>query len=53
MVNQYVVDRECTFKGITYKVIEVLDNNLLLVVNKADIDNNEFPLKTFVIPDNQ
>lgn len=51
MTNQYVIDRECEFQGISYRIVEVLDSNFLLVVKKIDFDNQQFPLQTYIIPE--
>ncbi|MEI2341622.1 hypothetical protein [Priestia megaterium] len=47
----YEVDRTSEYQGIEYRVVEVLDNDLLLVVVKADLENGKFPLQTFIVPD--
>ncbi|WP_185902465.1 hypothetical protein [Bacillus cereus] len=47
----YELDREVVFKGTDYKVVSVLDNNLLLVVSKKDLENEKFPMQTHIIPD--
>ncbi len=50
-MHLFEVDRECTYKSVDYKVISVLDNDLLLVVPKEDLANEKFPLQTYVIPE--
>lgn len=45
------LDRQCTVNGVEYEVIKVLDNNLLLVVEKEKFSKEEFPLQTFVVQD--
>lgn len=47
----YELDRTVTFKGILYRVLQVLENDLLLVAAKDDLDNKQFPLPTAIIPD--
>ncbi|MBT2603723.1 hypothetical protein J7E55_11920 [Bacillus sp. ISL-53] len=47
----YQTDRVAVYQGIEYKVINVLDNDLLLVVSITDYDNQQYPLQTFIIPD--
>lgn len=39
-----------SYKGIDYRVVEILDNFLLLVVPQNDINEKKFPLKPVVIP---
>lgn len=51
MFNFYDVDRVCAFNDVEYRVVKILDNNLLLVVNKEDLENQLYPLQTVVIPD--
>ncbi|KOS30767.1 hypothetical protein ADK17_03695 [Bacillus anthracis] len=50
-MHLFEVDRECTYKSVDYKVISVLDNDLLLVEPKEDLANEKFPLQTYVIPE--
>ncbi|TQR48517.1 hypothetical protein DJ027_22585 [Bacillus cereus] len=50
-IIMYELDREVVFKGTDYKVVSVLDNNLLLVVSKKDLENEKFPMQTHIIPD--
>jgi hypothetical protein len=45
------LDRTVEYKGEQYRVVEALENYLLLVVKKSDIDEEKFPLRTVVIPD--
>lgn len=40
-----------TFKDLNYRVLAVLENNFLLVCKSGDIDDNDYPIETFVIPD--
>lgn len=47
----FEVDRECTYKSVDYKVISALENDLLLVVSKEDLENENFPLQTYIIPE--
>ena len=46
------MDRECTYKDITYKVLDEMSSGFLLVVEKEKLDEGVFPLETFVIPEN-
>lgn len=48
----YELSRSCTYGGIEYKVISVLENDLLLCVVKSDLEKGIFPLNTVIIPDN-
>jgi hypothetical protein len=45
------VDRQYTYLGVEYQVVQALDNDLLLVVNKEDLNSGKYPLQTFVIPE--
>lgn len=49
MIN-YQLDLEYTYKDIHYRVVQVLDNDLLLVVEKKDLDDGKYPLETVIIP---
>lgn len=49
MIN-YQLDLEYTYKDIHYRVVQVLDNDLLLVVEKKDLDDEKYPLETVIIP---
>ena len=51
MSDLFPVDRTCEYNGEVYRVVSVLDNDLLLVVNQNDLDNKQFPLDTKIIPD--
>ena len=44
------LDREITYNGIRYKIVEILRSDYLLVILKDDFDKGEFPLQTFLIP---
>lgn len=46
------LDRETQYNGTTYKIVEFLSSDLLLVVNKDKYNAREFPLISFVIPNN-
>ena len=45
------VDKVSVYNGIEYRVVYILDNDLLLVVNKDDLEKGKYPLETLVIPD--
>lgn len=45
------IDRTVEYKGIEYRVLANLDNDLLLVVLKKDYIKGDFPLQTIIIPD--
>lgn len=45
------MDRECTYKNITYKVLEEMSSGFLLVVEKERLDKGVFPIEVFVIPE--
>lgn len=47
----YNTNRSTEYKGIVYKVVSVLENDLLLVVKKDDFEKKVFPMQTFLIPD--
>lgn len=44
------LDRQVSYKGIVYQIVEILNSEMLLVVIKDDFDNEVFPLQTYVIP---
>lgn len=45
------LDRQCTVNGIEYEVVQVLDNDLLLIVERDKFLNGIFPLQTFIVKD--
>jgi hypothetical protein len=51
VINMYKVNRSATYLDVDYKVLQVLDNDLLLVVTTSDFENGVFPLQTYVLPD--
>lgn len=51
VVPMLELSRETAYKGVVYKVVQVLDNDLLLVVAKSDIEAEKYPLQTVIIPD--
>lgn len=46
----YGLDREVSFQDKQYKVVAVLDRQLLLVVEKKLFDDGVFPIPTLIIP---
>jgi len=44
------IERETEYLGTFYRVVEVLNSDMLLVVKKEDYDNKKYPLQTYVIP---
>lgn len=53
MSNLLNMSRVCVHQGIEYRVLDVLDNDLLLCVTKEDFDQKKFPLTTVVLPDDR
>ncbi|MDP4147435.1 MAG: hypothetical protein Q8936_23705 [Bacillota bacterium] len=53
MNDFYEIDRTCIFNDVEYRVIQLLDNNLMLTVVKEDLEKEVFPLQTFIIPDDK
>lgn len=49
-INMFIMDRIVEYKGISYRVLEELNSNALLVVTEADYEKGEYPLSTYVIP---
>ncbi|GAA4828146.1 hypothetical protein GCM10023310_01090 [Paenibacillus vulneris] len=45
------LDRSCSYKGIEYKVVAVLENDLLLCVLREDYEKGNYPINTVIIPD--
>lgn len=43
--------RNVNYLGVEYRVVQVLDNELLLVVKESDYQNGGYPLQTYVIED--
>lgn len=50
-IGRYEISRDSTYLDDKYKVIDVLDNDLLLVVLRSEFEKANFPLQTYVIPD--
>lgn len=48
--ENYSLDRQITYKGVVYQIVEILRSDMLLVVNKEEFDNKQFPLQTYIIP---
>jgi hypothetical protein len=48
-----VINRECVYNGIEYRIVSVLDSDLLLVVLKKNYDEGNYPLQTYIIPDEE
>lgn len=46
----YGIDRQCTYNGVLYRVLQVLDNDLLLVIPEESSESS-YPLQPVVIPD--
>lgn len=46
----FTVNRKVEYKGLIYKVVEVLGSNNLLVVLEKDFNDGNFPLQTYIIP---
>lgn len=46
----FTLDREVEYKGIQYKVVEVLNSDMFLVVKKEDYINEIYPIQTYIIP---
>lgn len=44
------LDRVTNYGGQDYKIVEVLESDLLLVVKKEEFDTGVFPIQTYVIP---
>lgn len=44
------LERETTYKGIEYKIVEVLNSETLLVVQKDEYNSDSFPLQCYIIP---
>lgn len=51
IILDLTLDLECTYKGVEYKVVEVLRSDMLLVVRKDQFEKGEFPLQTYIIPE--
>jgi len=49
-MNLYSLDREVDFQGKRYKVVAVLESEMLLVVEKEIFETKSFPMQTLVIP---
>jgi hypothetical protein len=48
--DSWVLDRKITFNNIVYKIVAILNCEMLLVIKKEDFDLKKFPLQTYVIP---
>lgn len=44
------LDRYTNYRGIDYKIVEVLNSEMLLVVKKEDFDKGIFPIQTYILP---
>ena len=44
------LDLKCNVDGVQYKVIDTLENELLLCVKESDLEKGTFPIPTYVIP---
>lgn len=49
----YELNKEVTYNGVDYTVIQLLENELLLVVVKSDYESRKYPISTYVVPDEQ
>jgi len=47
------LDRQVTYAGVEYEVVNALDNDLLLVVRKDDLTDGKFPLQTYIVPESK
>lgn len=47
----YTIDRTVEYKGVLYRVVSVLENDFLAVVKKDDLEQGNFPLQIYVLPD--
>lgn len=44
------IDRIETHGGQEYRIVEILNSDLLLVVKKDEFDAGVYPMQTYVIP---
>ena len=51
-VDKFEMFRKVTYKETEYRVVDVIVSGLLLVVKEEDVKNDNYPLSTMVIPDN-
>lgn len=49
-MESWVLDRTIEYKGVTYRVLEVLTSDHLLVVEEIQYRNAEYPLSPYIIP---
>lgn len=45
-----VLDRVASYGGQEYRIVEILNSGLLLVVKKDEFDKGVYPMQTYVIP---
>lgn len=50
LATSYSIDRTIKYGTIDYKIVEILNSEMLLVVKKEEFDKKIFPLQTYVIP---
>lgn len=44
------LDRQCVYRGVVYKILEILSSGMLLVVPQDKYEAGEFPLNPVIIP---
>lgn len=49
-MDDYVLNRECIYLGVEYKIVQVLGSDTLLVVKKEDFDKGSYPMQPLIIP---
>ena len=50
-ILKYEMNRTVVYKEVEYRVVEVLGSGLLLVIQEDELKLNNYPIQTYVIPE--